>query len=69
MCWSYFLTKLQGWRPMIILKRDSNTGALCIQYCEIFKSTYLEEYLQIAASVFLKYRVSADLLFIIKYIM
>ena len=69
MCWSYFLTKLQSWRSMSILKGDSNTGALCIQYCEIFKSTYLEEYMQIAASVFLKYLVSADLLFLIKYIM
>ena len=54
---------------MIKLKGDSKTGALFIQYCEIIKSTYLEEYLQIAASVFLKYRVSADLLFLIKYIM
>ena len=26
LCWSHFLTKLQGWKPAIFLKRDSNTG-------------------------------------------
>ena len=69
MYWSYFLIKLQGWRRTIILKGYSDTDALCIQYCGIFKNTYFEEHLQIAASVFLKYCVSADLLFLIKYIM
>ena len=27
LCWSYFLTKLQGWRTAIALKRDSNISA------------------------------------------
>ena len=27
MCWSLILIKLQGFRPTIIVKRDSDTGA------------------------------------------
>ena len=34
-----------AFRPATFLKRDSNTGVSC-EYCEIFKSTYLEKYLQ-----------------------
>ena len=46
-CWSLFLIKLQAWRSVTLLKRDSNTG----EYCKIFKNTYFKEYLQVAASV------------------
>ena len=34
-----------AFRPATFLKRDSNTGVSC-EYCEIFKSTYLEKHLQ-----------------------
>ena len=27
LCWSFFLIKLQAFRPAILLKRDSNIGA------------------------------------------
>ena len=39
-CWSFFLIKLQAFRPTILLKRDSNMGACC-DICKIFKSILL----------------------------
>ena len=44
LCWSFFLIKLQAWRPATLLKRNSNTDDSC-ETCEIFKSTFLAEHL------------------------
>ena len=52
LCWSYFLIKLQAWRPTILLKRDSNTD-IFLEYCETFKNICFKEYLRTAASVLL----------------
>ena len=47
--WSLFLIKLQAFRPLTLLKRDSNTCAF--QWiCKIFKNTYFEEHLWKTAS-------------------
>ena len=51
-CWNYFLIKLQGCRPAILLKRDSNTDFFLECY-KICKNTYFEEHLRTAASVLL----------------
>ena len=48
LCWCLFLTKLQTWRSVTLLKRDSNTGVSC-EYCEIRKNTYFEEHMRTAA--------------------
>ena len=45
LCWSLFLIKLQAFRPVTLLKRDSTLVFSC-EYCEIFKKTYFEEHLQ-----------------------
>ena len=42
------VTGLQVLRPATLLKRDSNT--LPCEICEIFKNTYFEEHLRMAAS-------------------
>ena len=44
LCWSLFLVKLQGWRPMTLLKRDSNTDVFS-EYCKIFKNSFFIEHL------------------------
>ena len=49
-CWNYFLIKLQGCRPVILLKRDSNTDSF-LECSGIFKNIYFEEHLRTAASV------------------
>ena len=48
--WSLFLIKLQAFRSVTLLKRDSNTGVSC-EYCEIFRQTYFEDNLPTAACV------------------
>ena len=35
---------------LTLLKRDASAGVFC-EYCEIFKNTYFEEHLRMAASV------------------
>ena len=52
LCWSLFLTKLEAFRTVTLLKRDSNT---CIfsEYHEIFENTYFEEHLWKVAFHFL----------------
>ena len=56
---SLFLRKLKPFRSATLLKRDSTTSVSC-DYCEIFKTTYFEEHLRTAASVYsndlLKYK-------------
>ena len=52
LCWSYFLIKLHGCRPSILLKKGFNTDVFLECY-EIFKNTYFEEHLRTAASVLL----------------
>ena len=52
LCWSYFLIKLQGCRAVILLERDSNIDVF-LECFEIFKNTYFEEHLRMAASVLL----------------
>ena len=47
LCWSLCVIKLQTFRSLTFLKRDSNTDV-----CEIFKNTYFEEHLRTAASVY-----------------
>ena len=42
-CWSFFLIKLQAFRPTILLKKNSNMGAFC-EICKIFKSILLTEH-------------------------
>ena len=44
MSWSFLV-----WKPVTLLKRDSNTGAYC-ENSEIFKNTYFEERLQMTPS-------------------
>ena len=48
--WSLFLIKLQAFRSVTFLQRDSNTGVSC-EYCEIFRQTYFEDNLPTAAYV------------------
>ena len=73
LCWSYFLIQLQGCRTAILLERDLTTQVLSCEYCKIFKNTYFEEHLRMAASVLLiielpiKYWTTANL-FLIKNI-
>ena len=50
--WSLFLTKLQDWSPATLFKIDPNTDLPC-EYCEILKSTYVED-LRTATSAFFK---------------
>ena len=50
--WSLFLTKLQDWSPATLFKIDPNTDLSC-EYCEISKSTYVED-LRTATSAFFK---------------
>ena len=64
LCWSYLLINLQAWRTAIALKRHSNTGVFC-EYCRISKNKYFEEHLQVAASVLLIIKLTANL-FLIK---
>ena len=44
LCWSFFLIKLQTWRPVTLLKRESDNAV-----CEIFQNTYFAEHLQTTA--------------------
>ena len=50
--WSLFLTKLQDWSPATLFKIDPNIDLPC-EYCEILKSTYVED-LRTATSAFFK---------------
>ena len=49
LCWSLFLIKFQVFKPLILLKRDSNTLFSC-EICEIFRNSYFEEHLRTTAS-------------------
>ena len=42
LCSDLFLIKLQAFRPVTILKRNSNTGVSC-GYCELFKNSFFSE--------------------------
>ena len=44
------LFQYAAFRPITLLKRDSNTGVSC-KNCEIFKNAYLAEHLRKSASV------------------
>ena len=50
LCWSLFIRKFQAWRPVTLLKRDSNTGAFRWNL-RIFKITFLYRPPLVAASV------------------
>ena len=63
LCWSYFLIKLQAWRSAILIKRDPTTG-ISWEYCKIFKNTYFEVQLHMAASILLIVKLVAELLLI-----
>ena len=52
-CWILFLIKLQAFRLLTLLKRDSNTGVL-LWICKIFKNTYFDE---ICERLLLKFQV------------
>ena len=39
LCWEAFLIKLQAFRPVTFLKRDSNTG-VSSGYCEIVQNSF-----------------------------
>ena len=41
LCWSLFLTKLQAWRPAILLKRNSNLGVCLWILQKNFKNSFL----------------------------
>ena len=47
--WVLFLIKLQAFRPVTFLKRDSNTGVSC-RCCEIFKNSFFYRKPVVAAS-------------------
>ena len=49
LCWSLFLIKLQG---LQLYLKDTPTQVFSCEYCEIFKKTYFEEYLQTATITF-----------------
>ena len=52
-CWSLFLNKVAGLRYATLLKKGPTpTQGFSYEFCEIFQSIYLLEYLQTAASVF-----------------
>ena len=46
---SFFLIKLQAWRPATLLKKTPAQIFSC-EICRIFKNTYFQEHLQTAAS-------------------
>ena len=48
--WSLFLILLQAFRPVTVLKRDSNTGVF-LKYWKTFKNSYFEEHLRTTAFV------------------
>ena len=50
LCWSLFLIKSVAFRPVTLLKRDSNTGVF-LYIMRIFKNTYFEEYLRTTGSI------------------
>ena len=52
LCWGLFLIKLQAFRPVTFLKRDSNTGVSC-EYCKIFKNSFFMEHLRLLLLVLL----------------
>ena len=41
--WSLFLVKLQAWRLVTLLKRESNTDVFSCEQCEVFKKTLFKE--------------------------
>ena len=43
-CWSLFLIKLQAFRNVTSLKRNSNTVFFC-EYCEVFENYFFIEHL------------------------
>ena len=50
LCWSFFLIKLQDFRPITLLK-ETRTQVFSCEYYNIFKNTYFEKHLPTAASV------------------
>ena len=38
LCYGLFLIKFKGWRPAILLKRDSNTGVVLVKF---FRTAFL----------------------------
>ena len=48
-CWSLFLIKLQAWKTVALLKRDSNIG-LFLWILQILRHAYFEAHLRTAAS-------------------
>ena len=72
MCWSYFWYSCRAGGLQLYWK-EIKTPVLSCEYCKIFKNTYFEEHLRMAASVLLiiklliEYWTSADL-FLIKNI-
>ena len=47
--WTLFLIELQVWRPAIVLK-ETLTKVFACEYCENFKNTFFQEYLQTTVS-------------------
>ena len=55
LCWSLFLKQLQGWRPVILLKRTPTQVFLC-EYCKIFQSNLFCRTLLVTHSNFSKFK-------------
>ena len=49
LCQSLFLINLQPWKPATLLKRDYSTGVF-LQFCKLFKNSYLKKHLITADS-------------------
>ena len=50
LCWSFFLIKLQNFRP-VTLSKETPTQVFSCEYYNIFKNTYFEKHLPTAASI------------------
>ena len=46
LCWSPFLIKLQAFRPVFFLKKETPAQVLSYEFCEIFKNAYFTEHLR-----------------------
>ena len=45
LCWSLFLIKLQGWRPLHFIEKETPTQVFFCEYCEIIENSFFIEHL------------------------
>ena len=45
LCWSLFLIKLQAWRPLHFIEKETPTQVFFCEYCEIIENSFFIEHL------------------------